>query len=296
MSKGGIVISSLITTVFIIAGVIIFMKFALARKNKTIGTSNNAITIEVSEKEDDTTQSLLGRETVVSNDGFIEVGGVFRICLYVSQVNMRTNADVEKFKVWMSFRSFLNEIGLPYTLELLSQFVDVREYAHMYRERLEKGHLTPELVESGMNVAKHIEVMDENRNSRDYNGYVIFTYDPESDSIDAGVATGNAKIDEIIRNLTGKKNMLAGERESLARMVLDEAANITRSYAEEMGMQCWRLNKGQVYGLTYKILQKDYASFSSPEEASEAKAFTPFHDSITAKTLADDLEGELAWE
>ncbi|KLU61439.1 hypothetical protein CEB3_c21180 [Peptococcaceae bacterium CEB3] len=246
-------------------------------------------------KEPDTTQALFGKETVVSPEGIVEINGTYRVCLYVSQVNMRTNTDLEKYKVWTSFRNFLNEVGMPFTLVQLSQFVDIREYALNYRDQLGKGHLTPELAESGLNVARFIESMDENRNSRDYHGYITFHYDPDSDSIDSGVATGNARMDEVMSKLTGKKRMPEGERKNLARMMLQEAANITRNYAEQMGMQCRQLNRGQVYGLAYKILQKDYASFSSPEEASQAQCFTAFYESETAKDLvlefADEEEG-----
>ena len=34
------------------------------------------------------------------------------------------------------------------------------------------------------------------------------------------------------------------ERKNLARMILMEASNIAKGYAEQMGMQCSRLNKG----------------------------------------------------
>lgn len=260
------------------------------KKNR--GNSEDKRTGGKTDKEPETTQSLFGKESIVNEDGIVEIGGSYRSCLYLSQVNMRTNTDMEKFKVWTSFRSFLNEVGLPYTFLQLSQFVDIREYAHMYKDGIEKGRLTPELQESGLKVAKFIEAMDENRNSRDYQGYVIFHYDPDSDSIDSGVATGNAKLDEIIGKITGKKSLSQEERKNLSRMVLTEAANITRSYAEQMGMQCRPLKKGQVFGLVHKILQKDYASFSSPEEASEAQCFTPFHDSITARVLALEVQKE----
>jgi len=241
-------------------------------------------------KEPETTQALFGKDTVITPDGIVEIAGVYRICLYVTQVNMRTNTDSEKMQIWTSFRSFLNEIGLPYTFVQLSQFVDVREYAQMYQERLDKGRLTPELQASGQKVVDFIESMDENRNSRDYHGYIMFQYNPEADSIDSGVATGNATLDEWISKITGKKAMSDEERKNLSRMVLSEAVNITRGYAEQMGMQCWQLKKSQVYGMTYKILQKDSASFSSPEEASDAQCFTPFYESETARTLADDLQ------
>ena len=260
------------------------------KKGRTYVKTADGKTISTNSKEPETTQALFGKESIVTDDGIIEVDGSFRACLSFSQVNMRTNTDVDKLKVWVSFRSFLNEVGMPYTFVQLSQFVDIREYAHMYRERLEKGHLTPELEESGLNVARFIENMDENRNSRDYHGYVIFTYDPDSDSIDSGVATGNPKLDELIGKFTGRKRLSNVERKNLARMILMEASNIAKGYAEQMGMQCSRLNKGQVYGLSHKILQKDYASFSSPDEASSAQCFTPFHDSLTAKVLAQELE------
>lgn len=240
-------------------------------------------------KERKTIQVVCGKDAVVTQDGIIDLGGVYRVCLYVTQVNMRTNTDQEKFQVWTFFRSFLNEIGLPYTFVQLSQFVDVREYAQMYQESLERGHLTAELYESGLKVVKSIEGMDENRNSRDYHGYVMFQYYPESDSIDSGVATGNAKLDELIGKFSGKKLMSEVERKNLSRMMLEEAVNIAKGYAEQMGMQCFQLRRGQVYGLAYKILQKDSAGFSSPEEASDAQCFTPFHDSLTAKMVAWDL-------
>ena len=264
------------------------------KKNRTDTKTAEKKTVSSNNKEPETTQALFSQDVMVTDDGIIEVGGNYRACLSLSQVNMRTNTDMEKLKVWVSFRSFLNEVGMPYTFVQLSQFVDIREYAHMYQERLEKGRLTPELEESGMKVARFIEGMDDNRNSRDYHGYVIFHYDPDSDSIDSGVATGNPKLDALIGKYTGKQRLAQGERKNLARMVLMEASNIAKGYADQMGMQCFRLNKGQVYGLSHKILQKDYASFSSPDEASSAQCFTPFHDSLTAKVLRQELEeGEI---
>lgn len=260
------------------------------KKGRTGAKRGDGKAVNTDNKEPETTQALFGNDSIVTDDGIIEVDGSFRACLSLSQVNMRTNTDMEKLKVWVSFRSFLNEVGMPYTFVQLSQFVDIREYAHMYKERLEKGRLTPELEESGLKVAKFFEGMDEDRSSREYHGYVIFTYDPDSDSIDSGVATGNPKLDELIGKFTGKKRLSNVERKNLARMILMEASNIARGYAEQMGMQCFRLNKGQVYGLSHKILQKDYASFSSPDEASSAQCFTPFHDSLTAKVLAQELE------
>lgn len=240
-----------------------------------------------------TTQELFGKEAVVGDDGIIEVQNTFRVCMQLSQVNMRTNADIEKFKVWAAFRSFLNEVGLPYTLLQLSQFVDVRDYARWYQERMEKARLTQELRDSGKAVVGFIESMDEDRNSRDYSGYIIFHYDPDVDSINFGVATGNPKIDEFVSKLTGKKNMSKAEKKNLARMMLTEAVHVVINYAEQMGVQCKQLNKAQVYDLTYKIIQKDLAAFSSIEEASEAQCFTAFHDSLTARVLARELrEGE----
>lgn len=275
------------------AAVFLVFKVLLMKKSHNDGKTTKTAdgkTDRRNDKEPDTTQTLFSKDCLVMDDGIVEIGGNFRACLHVTQVNMRTNTDMEKLRVWVSFRSFLNEVGMPYTFLQLSQFVDIREYAHMYKERIGKGHLTPELEESGMKVARFIEGMDENRNSRDYNGYVIFTYDPDSDSIDSGVATGNPKLDELIGKYTGKKRLSQVERKNLARMILMEASNITNAYAEQMGMQCYRLNKGQVYGLAHKILQKDYASFSSPDEASAAQCFTPFHDSLTAKVLAQELD------
>lgn len=242
-------------------------------------------------KEPLTTQALFSKgETVVSTNGIIEVGGVFRACLYVTQANMRTTSETEKTQRWISFRGYLNEIGLPYSFIQLSQFVDVREYAKMYQDRIEKGKLTPELQVSGQGVVDFVKSMDEDRNSRDYHGYIVFQYDPESDSIDSGVTTGNATLDGFVSKISGKKPMSSEERKNLSRMILGEAINITKSYAEQMGISCWQLNRGQIYGLTHKILQKDNASFSSPEEASEAQAFTPFHDSVTARALAEDVQ------
>lgn len=262
------------------------------QKGSTDSKAGDKTVNKAKDADAQTTQSLFGSEAIVTEDGLIETGGSYRVCLYLSQVNMRTNTDMERFKVWTSFRALLNEVGLPYTFMQLSQFVDIREYGHTYREGLEKNRLTPELAESGQKVAKFIEGMDENRNSRDYHGYVVFHYDPDADSIDSGVATGNAKLDELLGKFTGKKGLSQGERKNLARMVLTEAANITRSYADQIGMQCWQLRRGQVYGLAHKILQKDYASFSSPEEASDARCFTPFHSSLTAQYLAQELQEE----
>jgi hypothetical protein len=246
------------------------------------------------EEKPKTTQDLFGKDAVVSPDGIIETGGVFRVCLQVSQVNMRTNADMEKLKVWVAFRSFLNEIGLSYTLLQLSQFVDVREYARWYSERLEKSRLTPALKESGQNVVKFIEELDENKNSRDYSGYIVFHYDPDDPLFhaEAGVKTGNPKVDEVISRLTGKKHLPAEERKSLARMVLNEAVQITRSYAEQMGMQCKQLDRAGVYDLSYRIIQKDMSAFSGVEEASDAQCFTTFHESLTAKLVQLETFGE----
>jgi hypothetical protein len=239
-----------------------------------------------------TTQDIVGKKAAVNDDGIIEAGGVFRACLYVSQVNMRTNTDMEKYQVWVAFRSMLNELGLPYTLLQLSQFIDVREYATWYQERLEKVRLTPELQGSGKDVVKFINGLDEDKNSRDYSGYIVLHYNPESDSIDSGVATGNAQFDEILKKIMGKRIVTKAEKRNLSRQILAEAMHITAGYAEQMGMSCYRLNKAQVYNLAYRILQKDYSAFSSPEEASEAQCFTPFHDSLTKRALQLELEEE----
>lgn len=237
-----------------------------------------------------TTQDIVGKKTVVTEDGIAEVDGVFRACVYVTQVNMRTNADMEKYQVWTAFRSFLSEVGMPYTLLELSQFIDVREYASWYEEQVEKVHLTPELQESGKDVIKHIKSLDEDKKSRDYSGYVTFHYNPDSDSIDSGVATGNAKFDEILRKITGKKIITKNEKRNLAEQILSEAINIIADYAEQMGMSYYRLNRAQVYNLSYKILQKDYSAFSSVEEASAAQCFTSFHESLTKRALQLDLQ------
>ncbi|WP_157384374.1 hypothetical protein [Desulfitobacterium hafniense] len=244
----------------------------------------------MNKKEDETTQKLFGKDVEISANGIIEIGSIFRCCVYVTQANMRTTSETEKTQRWISFRGYLNEIGLPYSFIQLSQFVDVREYAKMYQDKIEKGNLTPELQASGQEVVNFVKSMDEDRNSRDYHGYIVFHYDPESDSIDSGVSTGNATLDGLIGKISGKKPMSDEERKNLSRMILGEAINITRNNAEQMGISCWPLNRGQVYGLVHKILQKDNASFSSPEEAGKAQVFTSFHDSLTARTLADDLQ------
>lgn len=275
-----IAINKLLTLAGIL--ILIYLVYKLLLRKKTGKKSN----------EPETTQAISGNKAIVSDDGFVEVEGTYRVCLHVSQVNMRTNTDLEKFKVWASFRAFLNEIGLPYTFLQLSQLLDVREYASWYRERMEKARLTPEIAASGLDVVKFIEGMDEDRASRDYSGYIVFHYDPDADSINSGVATGNAKLDELIGKMTGKKNLSKNERKNLARMVLSEAVHITKSYGEQMGMRVWQLNKGQVYGLAHKILQKDYAGFSSPEEASDAQCFTAFHGSVTANVIQAELVSE----
>ena len=241
-----------------------------------------------------TTQDLFGNGATVAPDGIIEVGGTFRVCLQVSQVNMRTNADIEKYKVWVAFRSFLNEIGLPYTLLQLSQFVDAREYARWYKDRLEKSRLTPALKEGGQDVVKFIEELDENKTSRDYSGYIIFHYDPDDPVLaSTGVKTGNPRVDEVIGRLAGKKEMAKEERKSLALMILSEAVQITKSYAEQMGMQCSQLDRAGVYDLSYRIIQKDMAAFSGIKEASEAQCFTTYRDSLTAKLVQlETLEGK----
>jgi len=243
-----------------------------------------------------TTQEVIGKAAQVSEDGLIEIDNIYRVCMYVSQVNMRTNTDMEKYLVWAAFRSFLGEIGLPFTLLQLSQFIDVREYAEWYRARLEKADLSSALLEGGNDVIKFMETADEDKISRDYSGYVIFQYDPGSDSIDSGVNTGNPQFDELIRKISGKKIMTKAERKNLSRQVLAEAVQITAKYAEQMGMTCWQLNKAQVYNLTYKIIQKDYSSFSSVEEAAAAQCFTPFQESLTKRTLQYELQHEIGGE
>ena len=238
-----------------------------------------------------TTQDVIGKDAKVSEDGIIEVDSVFRVCMYMSQANMRTNTDMEKYMVWLSFRTFLSEVGLSFTLLELSQFVDVREYAGWYNARLEKAKLTQALLEGGNDVVKFIETADEDKNSRDYSGYVIFQYNPSTDFIDHGLNTGNPQIDELIKKISGKKVMSKNERVNLARQILSEAAYITAKYAEQMGMTCWQLNRAQVYDLSFKIIQRDYSSFSSAEEASAAQCFTPYHESLTKRTLQYELGG-----
>ncbi len=266
-----IVINSLMLLAVIVGGLYFFYWIAVSRRHK--------------KEEPQTTQELLSKRTIVSADGILEIDGIYRVCLQTSQVNMRTNSDMEKYMVWLSFRSFVSEIGLPFILLQLSQFIDVREYANWYRAKLEKAKLTPALLESVIDVIKNIETADEDKNSRDYSGYIVFQYDSSSDSIDSGVTTGNPQFDQLIRKISGKKIMTKSERRNLSRQVLAEAAHITAKYAEQIGMTRWQLNKSQVYDLCYKIIQKDYSAFTSVEEASDAQCFTPFHESVTKQTI-----------
>ena len=236
-----------------------------------------------------TTGEIIGKQTEVSSDGIVEINGVFRACIHVSQINMRTNADIEKYQVWAAYRSFLNEIGMPYTLLQLSQFLDIREYATWYEMELEANNLTPELKKSGEEVVKFINNIDEDKKSRDYDGYIIFHYNPSADSISSGVLTGNPQLDGLLKKLTGRKSISQQEKIDLSHQILSEAVNIACSYAEQMGMSCYKLNKAQIYNMSYKILQKDYSAFSGVEEASEAQCFTPFHESLTKRTIQVEL-------
>lgn len=269
-------ISKIITLAIIIGGMYLAYWFLLRPKEK--------------QEKPVTTQDLIGKKTIVHENGIIETGDTYRACVHVSQINMRTNADIEKYQVWIAFRNFLNEINIPYTLLQLSQYIDVKEYADWYQQKTENAELTPELKENAQEVLKFIRGLDEDKNSRDYSGYVIFQYNPDIDMQEAGVSVGSPQVDDLLKKISGKKIISKQEKRDLATQILTQACLVAMAFAEQAGMTCTRLNRAQVYNLSYKILQKDYSAFTSVDKANEAQCFTPFHESITKRVVQAEAE------
>jgi hypothetical protein len=239
-----------------------------------------------------TVQDLIGKIAEVSPSGIVRNGNMFRTVIEVRPVNMMTSSKMEQDSVWVNFRALVNTLGIPYTLLVQSQFVDMKDYTHWYREQFNtNSFLTKELKESGEGVIRHIHRNDEEKKTRDFRCYVILKYDPIAESIDSGVKTGSFLLDDLIEKVTNRQSKMSNDEiKDLAYQVLQEATQLVFSACDQLGMQYRRLDRPGIYDMIYTTLQKELSSNIRLSDAMQAKSFTAHIESVTSRMLAYDYQ------
>lgn len=238
-----------------------------------------------------TVQDLIGKDAKISRDGLIRIDSLFRIVIKVWPVNIANSSHVERTKVWVHFRNMMNDLGFPYTMLVQSQYLDLKDYASYYRETAQQNpYLTPEMIECAEIVSESFVKMEEEKNTRDQNCYIILNYDAKSDSIDSGVATGLAAFDDLIAKIKIDKSTTDEEIVDLATEILKEAKGYVFGNCHQMGMQFEQLDKQGVLTMTNKFVQKELSIWTKLHDAVQAQSFTINIESLTKRTLEEEYK------
>lgn len=250
---------------------------------------------DVKKEKAATVQDIIGKDTKVYPDGIIETSdGIFRAAVEVTPVNMTTSSDMEQNNVWLNFRAMLGTIGIPYTLMVQTQYMDIKDYNDWFKAEFEGNkYLNNALKELGNGIIKHTIRTTQEQKTRDFRCYIRLEYAPQADSIDSGVTTGFGVIDDIINKFSKNGNKMSKEEiRDLAQSVLHETIQIIFATAEQLGMQYRKLDREEVYNLTYMTLQKEMSQSVRLKEASDRGSFTPYIESITSQVLVREYEEE----
>jgi hypothetical protein len=219
----------------------------------------------------ETTQDLVGGNRVqVYPNGIIESGNLFRLMIEVQLANLSTASIQERKQVWSHFFTLLNTIGIPVTLLLQSQVLEMKDYTAWYDGQIQSDELTEPLRHSGQDVKAYLTHSTEETNIRDYRGYIMLQYDPVAASVDSGVQTGVSSVDGLLNR---REKMSPEERRDLAQQVLEEMAELVYDFCEQAHMKYQRLDRAGVYDVDYGMLQRELCSQVRMVDALSANVF-----------------------
>lgn len=237
-----------------------------------------------------TVQDLVGKHAEVFPHGIIKSDTWYRSIVEIHPNNFATLSDQEKSAIWVNFRVLLNTLGIPFTMYIQSRFIDIKDYCREYKESFENNHLlTEEMKISGRHVEKFLQQYEEKKQSRDIRSYIIFQLDPRSATVDSGIKTGVATIDDLLAALSPKEGKITDEeQQEIAFQILDEAVQYVFQAAETWNMMYRQLDRAGVYEMVNSILQKDSSNVLRLQDASDAQSFTPYVDSLTTWVLKEE--------
>jgi len=224
----------------------------------------------------------------ISPDGLVQSGNVFRVVIEVEPMNLDTASSLEHQNVWTNFLTLINTLNLPYTLLVVTQNFEMKDYLTDLQRRLNGlDDLPPALRESGEQLVRYLSDSTEGAQVRDYRGYVILQYDPVAALSNAQIQTGVGWMDRLLgRGKAAGQVMNELEKAELARQALMDAAAIVFDFCEQIGMRYQLLNRAGVLNVTYQILQRDLSPHARMVDAIQADAFHPMKRSLTAQAHA----------
>ena len=224
----------------------------------------------------------------IKDDGIIQThDGTYCVVLEVTPIPLKMKSQREKDSVWLVYLGFLNSIGLPTTLLVQSQYLDMSDYITDYQYAGQENELlTDELRASCEDVAQHLSIFSEKK-TRDYKAYVIARFNPYEHDADGGVlGTGNATIDQVISKVRGNgstSKITKEEAEDLAINTLNEMASLLYQEFDAIGSPVYKLNKLGVYNMVHEFLNRDLSPIQRFNEAYEAGSFAQTKDSKTVE-------------
>ncbi|WP_240377262.1 hypothetical protein [Bacillus piscicola] len=251
-----------------------FLYYRLQKKHKG----------NVKDKENaDSVQELFNYKKIEENGLVFMPDGTVAMVLDVQSINIKMKSPSEKDSAWLHFRSFVNSMPTHFTLLVQSQYLDMSDYLDDYVASAHNpdNHLTPQLLESSENVANHLKGFSE-RKTRDYRGYIIARYNPYTQGTEAGVMTGNTKIDTLVQQLRGGANtMPQDEAEELAVNMMDEVAELVFQSFDSIGCKVSRLNKIGVLNMLHYTMNRDIASYQHLHDIYDSGGFSDAVQSLT---------------
>ncbi|WP_026701667.1 hypothetical protein [Salibacterium aidingense] len=228
-------------------------------------------------------QELFNHEKI-TDDGLVYMpDGTVNMLLDVQPINIKMKSPSEKDSVWFNFRSFLNSMPTHHTFLVQSQYLDMSDYIEDYVNTAHNPDipLTPQLRESAKMVGEHLKEISE-RKTRDYRGYIIVRYNPYTQGTEAGVMTGNTKIDTLVEKLRGDAvKMPEDEAEELTMNMMDEIADLVYQDFDSIGCKVSRLDKMGVLNMLHYTMNRDIAAYQRLHDVYDSGGFSDTTQSLT---------------
>lgn len=241
-------------------------------------------TAHIKKKEEaESVQELFQYEKIDDNGLVFMPDGTVSMVLEINSINIKMKSPSEKDSVWINFRTFINSMPTHFTMLSQSQYLDMSDYLDDYELGATNPDipLTPALRDSARDVVNHLRGFSD-RKTRDYRGYIIARYNPYTQGTEAGVMTGNVKVDHIVQQLRGQANQMPeDEAEELAINMMDEVAELVYQSFDSIGCKVQRLNKVGVLNMIHYTMNRDIASYQRLHDIFESGGFTDTKQSIT---------------
>ncbi|MCM3716619.1 hypothetical protein M3202_21490 [Alkalihalobacillus oceani] len=240
-----------------------------------------------------TTQDILNYKNIDEN-GIVELhNGNFAMVIEVEPINLHMKSQREKDSIWFAMRSFSNSIPTSYTLLVQSHFLDIAEYIEDYRKKINQPDsiLTPQLIASGNQVARHLETFSE-RKTRDYRCYVIVRYNPYKDALESNISTGSRKLDHVFEKTTSTQTIPPDEAYELTESLFDEVADLVYQNFDTIGIKIARLNKLGIHDMLHQTLNRDLSPYHHIGDLYLAGAFSDNKQSVTPSLSLENRRKE----